>query len=103
MPLTPLVFGSGLMVMQSQQTTNQTPISKEVLAIIDEAFKLVEEDIPEFDKVSMLPKNYRSCAQRIERTFLSMKSGGLFDFRLILGGEIREAACLKSLSHLFCG
>jgi hypothetical protein len=22
---------------------------------------------------------------------------------LILGGEIREAACLKSLSHLFCG
>jgi hypothetical protein len=58
MPLTPLVFGGGLMVMQSQQTTNQTPISKEeVLAIIDEALKLVEEDIPEFEKVSMLPKN----------------------------------------------
>jgi hypothetical protein len=59
-PLAPLVFGGGLMVMQSQQatSTNQTPISKEeVLAIIDEALKLMEEDLPEFDRVSMLPKN----------------------------------------------
>jgi hypothetical protein len=58
MPLTPLLFGGELMVMQSQQTTNQTPISKErILALIDEALKVVEADIPEFDKLSMLPKN----------------------------------------------
>jgi hypothetical protein len=57
-PLAPLVFGGGLMAVQSQQTTNQTPISKEeVLAIIDEALKLVEEDLSDFDRVSMLPKN----------------------------------------------